>query len=156
MRALIEVDGEEFEVAIARAGEVVKVEVGGETFEARVGENGVVTLGHEKHVVKLTEDREAVLDGRHVSYRILDLHAGGGPGEGKGGRGARVKPPMPGKIVSVAVNEGEEVKAGQVLLILEAMKMQNEIASPASGVVKKIHVKPGQNVEGKDVLVELE
>jgi pyruvate/2-oxoglutarate dehydrogenase complex dihydrolipoamide acyltransferase (E2) component len=43
-----------------------------------------------------------------------------------------------------------------VLLILEAMKMQNEIPSPVAGVVKKVHVRPGQNVEGKDVLLELE
>lgn len=157
MRVVIEIDGEEFEVALGRTGEVVKVEAGGETFEAKLGENGLVLLGGERHVVQLSGDREASVDGATVQFRIVDLNSGGGPGEGKGsGRSARIKPPMPGKIVSVAVNEGEEVKAGQVLLILEAMKMQNEIASPTTGTVKKIHVKPGQNVEAKDVLVELE
>lgn len=156
MRVLIDIDGEEHEVAIARAGEVVKIEIGGESFEAKVADNGVVTLGRETHAVVLQGDREATLDGHHVTFRILDLHSGGGPGEKGGARGARVKPPMPGKIVSVAVDEGEEVQAGQVLLILEAMKMQNEIVSPAAGTVKKIHAKPGQNVEAKDVLVELE
>ena len=157
MRVVIEVDGEEHEVALARSGETVKVDVGGETFEVKVGEGGALTLAGQKHHVALTSERDATLDGRPVSFRILELQSGGGPGEGKaGGRGARVKPPMPGKIVSVAVDEGEEVKAGQVLLILEAMKMQNEIASPTAGVVKKVHVKPGQNVEGKDVLIELE
>lgn len=150
MRVVLEVDGEEHEVAIARSGEVVKVEVGGESFEVKVAENGALLLGQERHVVTLGKDREATLDGRPVSFRIVDLQSGGGPGEGKaGGRGARLKPPMPGKIVSVAVHEGEEVKAGQVLLILEAMKMQNEIPSPAAGVVKKVLVKPGQNVEGE-------
>ena len=157
MRVILDIDGEEHEVAIARSGEVVKVEVGGETFEAKLGENGLVLLGGERHAVQLSGDREATLDGQRVQFRIVDLQTGGGPGEGKaGGRGARIKPPMPGKIVSVAVDEGEEVKAGQVLLILEAMKMQNEVVAPAAGVVKKIHAKPGQNVEGKDVLVELE
>ena len=156
MRVLIEIDGEEHEVAIARSGETVKIEVGGEAFEAKVGENGVVTLGKETHAVRLTGDREATLDGRTLTFRIVDLHSGGGPGEKGGARGARVKPPMPGKIVSVAVNEGDEVQAGQVLLILEAMKMQNEIVSPAAGLVKKVHVRPGQNVESKDVLIELE
>ena len=44
----------------------------------------------------------------------------------------------------------------QLLLVLEAMKMQNEIVAPGPGTVKKLHVKPGQTVEAKDVLVELE
>ena len=157
MRVVLEIDGEEHEVLVGRSGEVVKVEVGGQAFEAKLGEGGLVLLGGERHQVHLAGDREATVDGKRVGFRIVDLQSGAGPGDGKGGaRAARIKPPMPGKIVSVAVNEGEEVKAGQVLLILEAMKMQNEIASPSAGTVKKIHVKPGQNVESKDVLVELE
>jgi biotin carboxyl carrier protein len=102
------------------------------------------------------EAHEVVFDGSPLPFRIHDVKTGAAGGEGGGTRGARVKPPMPGKIVTVAVNEGDEVTTGQVLIILEAMKMQNEIVAPGPGTVKKVHVKAGQNVEGKDVLLELE
>jgi biotin carboxyl carrier protein len=62
---------------------------------------------------------------------------------------------MPGKIVTVAVNEGDEVKAGQVLVILEAMKMQNEIAAPSAGTVKSLHVKEKEAVASGAKLVTL-
>lgn len=66
-----------------------------------------------------------------------------------------VPAPMPGKIVSVNVSAGQAVKAGEVLLILEAMKMQNEIQAPAAGTVKGINVAAGQNVAAGDTLVVL-
>ena len=156
MRAVIEVDGEEFDLYLVREGDVIKVEVGGETFEAKVGESGVVTIGDRRmHVV--VNDKSVNVDGHDLAYRVLDYQSAGAPGAHGGARkAAKVKPPMPGKIVSVSVQEGQEVQAGQILLVLEAMKMQNEIPAPGPGVVKKVHVKPGQNVEAKDVLIELE
>ena len=63
--------------------------------------------------------------------------------------------PMPGKIVKVVVEEGQSVKAGDVLLILEAMKMQNEITADADGTVKAVNVVAGQNVKVKESLVIL-
>ncbi len=51
-----------------------------------------------------------------------------------------VTAPMAGKVLSISVSEGQQVKAGQVLLIFEAMKMENEIVSPVAGTVKKVHV----------------
>jgi biotin carboxyl carrier protein len=62
---------------------------------------------------------------------------------------------MPGRVVGIAVAEGDAVVAGQALLVLEAMKMQNEIQAETDGVVRKIHVTAGENVEGDDLLVEL-
>jgi glutaconyl-CoA/methylmalonyl-CoA decarboxylase subunit gamma len=155
MKVLLELGGEEYEAFVSREADKLKITVDGETFEARIGEGGVVTIAGKTFKVNVA-DREVNVDGSPVPFRIVDVKTGAAGGEGGGARGARVRPPMPGKIVSVAVNEGDEVKAGQVLVILEAMKMQNEIPSPAAGVVKKVHVKPGQNVEGKDVLVEIE
>ncbi len=64
--------------------------------------------------------------------------------------------PMPGKIVDILVEAGAKVKEGEALLILEAMKMQNEIASPVSGVVKKVYVRQNDIVNKEDVLVEIE
>ncbi len=63
--------------------------------------------------------------------------------------------PMPGKIVEVFAEENAIINEGDVVLILEAMKMQNEILSTISGVVKKINIKQGDNVNKDDVLVEI-
>ena len=62
---------------------------------------------------------------------------------------------MPGKILRVLVSEGQQVKTGQGLVVLEAMKMENEIPAPKDGVVKKIYVKEGDTVNTGDPLVEL-
>lgn len=63
---------------------------------------------------------------------------------------------MPGKIIRVLVAEGSEVAEGEVVCILEAMKMENELKAPKSGVVKAIYVEPGQDVELGAVLAEVE
>lgn len=64
--------------------------------------------------------------------------------------------PMPGIILSIAVKEGDEVNAGDSLLVLEAMKMENEIHAPQAGKVKKIHVSEGTEVKSGSALVEFE
>jgi biotin carboxyl carrier protein len=60
--------------------------------------------------------------------------------------------PMPGKVVRILVQAGEKVEAGQGLLVVEAMKMQNEIRSPKGGIVERLHVKEGQPVNAGEVL----
>ena len=64
-----------------------------------------------------------------------------------------VTSPMPGTILSISVKAGDSVKAGQVLMILEAMKMENEIVAPEDGVVASVAVAQGANVNTGDVLV---
>jgi biotin carboxyl carrier protein len=60
--------------------------------------------------------------------------------------------PMPGKVIRLLVNAGDEVEAGQGLVVVEAMKMQNEIRSPKTGKVERLQVKEGQNVNAGEVL----
>lgn len=67
----------------------------------------------------------------------------------------QVKSPMPGTLVSYKVAAGQQVKAGQVLLILEAMKMENEIVAPRAGVVAALRSAPGSSVNTGDALVDL-
>lgn len=66
-----------------------------------------------------------------------------------------LKAPMPGKIIDVLVREGSTVLRGEPLMILEAMKMQNEIQSPVNGQVISIHAKPNSNVMKDDLLIEI-
>lgn len=76
---------------------------------------------------------------------------------GKGGRRQqRVNAYMPGRVVAILVEEGQEVATGQGIVVLEAMKMQNEIQAEHDGKVTKIHVQNGQAVEGGTPLFDLE
>ena len=67
--------------------------------------------------------------------------------------GTQVKAPMPGSIVAIKASVGQAVKAGDVLVVLEAMKMENDITAPADGTVKEIVVTKGTTVNTDDVLV---
>jgi acetyl/propionyl-CoA carboxylase alpha subunit len=70
-------------------------------------------------------------------------------------RDGRIKAPIPGQIKSVFAAEGDRVEVGQPLFILEAMKMENEVHAPKSGVVSQLRVKPGQDVLLHEVLAEI-
>jgi biotin carboxyl carrier protein len=76
-------------------------------------------------------------------------------GLNKGGAGALVTQ-MPGKVVKVMKKEGDKVSVGETVLILEAMKMENEIKSGAEGIVKSVNVKEGQALEAGFLMVEIE
>ena len=67
-----------------------------------------------------------------------------------------IKAPMPGLVLSIVVTEGQEVKEGDKILILEAMKMENSIMIHANAKIKRIAVKPGQAVDKGQILVELD
>lgn len=66
-----------------------------------------------------------------------------------------VTAPMPGTVLSVNVSEGQQVKQGQLLLVFEAMKMENELLAPCSGTVQKIHVSKGTVLETGTLLVSI-
>lgn len=72
----------------------------------------------------------------------------------KGNHAKEIKAPMPGLIFDIKVIEGEEVKKGDPVLILEAMKMENIIKSPGDGIVKTIKIKKGDSVEKNQVLIQ--
>lgn len=78
------------------------------------------------------------------------------PAAPAGATGAKkVNAPMPGKILDIKVSEGDAVNKGDVLAILEAMKMENEVVASEGGTVAGVHVSKGQSVESGDVIVSL-
>lgn len=78
------------------------------------------------------------------------------PAPAAGGAGSvKVSTPMPGKILAVKANVGDSVKKGQVILILEAMKMENEVVAPEDGTIASIDVTVGASVESGDTLATL-
>ena len=81
------------------------------------------------------------------------------PPAAAGGARAReraFRAPMPGKVLAVHVSEQESVAAGTVLLVLEAMKMENDVLASGEGIVKAVHVRPGDTVNAGDVMVVIE
>ena len=118
----------------------------GRSYEAYVNESDelwqVLLLG-DLYTAHVEDERE----------RRLKAAAGvqiGGGGE------FHLKAPMPGLVVAIPVREGQEVAKGDVLVILESMKMQNELRSPTDGTVVRIKVKEGDSVEGKATLLSVE
>ena len=89
------------------------------------------------------------VNARQTGRRGAD-HAGGGDGE------QAVTAPMPGRVVRVLVSAGDEVAARQGVVIVEAMKMENELRSPKAGRVKEVSVTPGTSVEAGRVLLVIE
>ncbi|MFO7932787.1 MAG: biotin/lipoyl-containing protein [Bacteroidales bacterium] len=76
--------------------------------------------------------------------------------EGETASSVSIEAPMPGKIIDILVEEGSDVKEGEPLLILEAMKMQNEISSHVSGVVQSVSVKKNDSVMKDDILIDIQ
>jgi biotin carboxyl carrier protein len=89
-----------------------------------------------------------ILDGRRLLQRTVR--------HGQRDGAAEIRSPMPGKIVRVLLKAGDGVVAGQGIVVMEAMKMQNEMKSPRDGVVVSIKVKPGDTVNAGDILAVIE
>lgn len=105
------------------------------------------------------EDWQVLLRGRLFQARVEDerekrLRVAAGGGVSEGGE-YLMKAPMPGLIVALSVEEGQEVEKGQVLVILESMKMQNELKSPRAGKIGRIRVKAGESVEQKQTMLSI-
>jgi len=138
---------------------------GADTWEADirfVSENAVSLLvGSRTYTAYISRDRDSMivhLNGADYVVAKRDEQAGGSSArEDKELAGkVRIKAPMPGKVIKVAVAEGDEVRKNQTLAIVEAMKMENEIKSPGEAVVTKIFVAPGALVDSENPLLELE
>ena len=136
---MIEVD------AALTARDVMSVLIGGDAFEIKrerslQGELHLV-IGSARYAVEVQDPR---------SLRTRRASGGGETGPQK------ITAPMPGKIVRVMVAEGDEVKAGQGVIVMEAMKMQNEMKSPKDGKVQKILTSEGSTVNPGDTLAVIE
>ena len=164
MRYISEVDGLEFPVEILDehhvrfGGDVLEVDlaavsgeplysliVNGESFEGYVypDEDGwqVLLLG-QFYQVRVEDEREKRL--RTAIQGVI-----------RPGVEYVLKAPMPGLAVSVPVTEGQMVEIGQILVILESMKMQNELRAPYAGKVARLRIKAGESVEQKQILLNL-
>lgn len=117
-------------------GETRKVTVNGEEFEVELEQNGdnwTATVAGKTFEINALDARPAPKQKRSAG--------------GKSKKSGKVSANISGKVVTVEVSIGEEVEEGQVVMILEAMKMQNEIQAPVSGTITEINCEEGQSIE---------
>ncbi len=116
--------------------------------------------GRRQRELRVDSDGDSfvvTLRGRQTTVTIVDPRAWSGTGAGKAASGiAKVATPMPGKVIRVLVALGDKVESGQGLVVVEAMKMQNELKSPIAGVIKQVQAVEGATVTANQVLAVVE
>lgn len=160
MRYSFRVGAQTHKITVEEHADGAKFKIGESTLEPQVtlGKDGSYSVVVDGESFTFTIDNGRISDGDG----LIDLEINRARPElirtgGAGRRGdGRIKPPMPGKVVEVPVKVGDVVAEGDVIVVLEAMKMQNDLKSPIAGTVTKIHVAEGTNVEATTILVEIE
>ncbi len=161
MKVSLNIDGEGKEVTVERKGDGYTVTVDGRAYDVSSASisDGVLNffIGRHSYRAFVSGNERGTyisLDGR--DHLVRDEEAADTSEKRTHHHGdGTVEAPMPGNIVAVTIQEGDMVKAGDPVVILESMKMQNEITSPVSGEVEKVNCKVGDQVAFNDVLVEI-
>jgi len=165
MRYITTLDEKEYNIEVI---DEHRISVNGQVREIDfqpLGEESVYSLvvdgkSFEADAYRTEEGMQVLLRGRLYTLTMEDEHekhlraaAGGGTAETGD---FHLKAPMPGLVVSIAVQEGDKVEKGQLLVILESMKMHNELKSPRAGTVSRVRVKTGERVEQRQTLLSVQ
>ncbi len=164
MKYITHVEDQEYTIIIDRDDQIV---VNDQVFNIdfqKLSEGGMLSLLiNNRSLEAIVEERddawEVLLQGELYSVQVQDerayrlAKARGTAAEASGE--ALVKSPMPGLIVAVPVEQGQAIKKGDQVIILESMKMENELRSPRDGVVLRVHVEQGASVDKDQVLVTI-
>ncbi|KAF0248124.1 MAG: biotin/lipoic acid binding domain-containing protein [bacterium] len=139
------IDGTSYELVIMSPNpNVYTLLLNNQVYELAIEPNPLTNTNQVKVASQVITTK--IVDRRQRGHKIDKVASGTQP----------ISAPMPGRIVQVLKNVGDEVKSGEGVIIVEAMKMQNELGSPKNGIVTAIKVKPGQNVVSGEVLAIIE
>lgn len=162
MKLIAELNSEKHELELTREGEKVFAKIDGREYEleATEVESNVWLLKHDNQIHQIFAAPNGIVNiGNHQleinlidPKRLRDTAGTHGIADGI----AEIKTAMPGKIVRILVEEGAEVAHGDGVIVVEAMKMQNEMKSPKDGIIKEIRFGEGDTVNAGDVLVIIE
>ncbi len=170
MRFDLCIDGKVYNVELGM-GKVITIEVEGKPYQAEIKKTpkGLNVIVDKKEFLVIFDESYISIDGNKHTIEVRNLRRGrpswyntnydtenskdGKPIHKISGGEGMIHPPMPGRVISIKVKQGDSVRIGSPLLVLEAMKMQNEIMSNIDGVVREIRVSEGDLVESSDVLV---
>lgn len=170
MKLIAELDDEKHDIEITRGGDDSKLtaRVDGRVYELEASEPepNVYLFKHDNQIHQIfvspnekTGEPFAVnCAGNDFEIKIYDPKRlrGSGTGEGSTSGASEIKTAMPGKVVRVLAEPGAEIKKGDGVIIVEAMKMQNEMKSPKDGIVKEIRFAIGATVNAGDILAVIE
>jgi biotin carboxyl carrier protein len=164
MRYITTIGDREFVVEVLDESHVV---VDGTTYEVNfdsINNQPVYSLivdgkSYEAYVYPNEDAWQVLLHGRLFGATVEDerekrLRAASGGGVAERME-FHLKAPMPGLVIAVPVSEGQEVQKGDVLVLLESMKMQNELRSPRAGVITRLRIKPGDSVELRQTMLSV-
>lgn len=139
-----------------------KFNINGKSYEAVVEETerntARVELNGKSYTVQV-EKEEAIVSPKIAAVKPSSSSAADfvdAPAQPITGNAGSIKSPLPGSVAKIKVQEGQAVKAGDVLMTIEAMKMENEIMAPATGKIKKIYVSEGKAVQQGEALIDME
>ena len=168
MKLHAEIGDNKHEIEIKREDGKVFATIDGRKYELEASEPepGVFLLKHEGRIFEASVSDPKTSDGitkvrvgtSEFDLKLIDpkrLRSAGSGNDHADGI-AEIKTAMPGKVVRVLVSVGAEVEAGRGILVVEAMKMQNELKSPKAGTVKEIRVEEGSAVAAGDILATVE
>lgn len=170
MKLELEIDGQLLEVEFSFADGVAQLTHEGQTSQAEVSqpEPGLFVIILNQRVYRCALEKSPAgqtevtisngLNQRSLAVAVRDrkhLRGLAGAGASAGGR-VTLSSPMPGKVVRVLVKAGDQVAAQQGLLVVEAMKMQNEVQAPRAGRVAELRVTEGQTVNAGEALAVIE
>ena len=158
VKVIVEIQGESRHIELGRDGRNVTATVDGREYvlDASDPEPGVFLLKHEGRVREIYATENTVtVAGRTFETNVVDPTRlrGSGPSSEHDHGHAEIRTAMPGKVVRILKAAGDAVTKGEGVIVVEAMKMQNELKSPKDGTVGEIKVAEGATVGAGDVLV---
>ncbi len=166
MKLELEIDGRIIAAELTATNGAAQLKVGEQTHEASVSqpEPGFFVVQLNNHVYRCALEKspsgetEVIVNSRRILVTVRDKKRLRGIAGGSAGATGKVSliSPMPGKIVRVMLSAGDEVAANQGVLIVEAMKMQNEVLAPKAGKVAEMRVAEGQTVNAGEILAVIE
>jgi biotin carboxyl carrier protein len=141
---VLSISGKEYKAEVNEmTTEYAQITVNGEKYQVNLKE-----FGREKEAVPIRKVHPVTTPSKPISKPFVSKPAMSHDAEG-------VKAPLPGLILEIMVRENDTVKAGQNLIVMEAMKMENQVQAPIDGTVNKIYIEKGDTVSEGDVLLEL-
>lgn len=171
MKLELEIDGQIIEAEFAATNGSAQLKLGQQTYAAEISqpEPGFFVVQMNNRVYRCALEKqsgeklptggtEVIVNGHRIPVAVRDkkhLRGNSGGSANASGKISLISP-MPGKIVRVLVSAGDEVAANQGVLVVEAMKMQNEVQSPKAGKVAEIRVTEGQTVNAGETLAVIE
>ena len=164
MAYIVKVDDKEYKIDIKKESNKLKIlldskEIQGEIVSRNTDSQLTLFIDNKPYSISLDSDSQISVNGEEYLIEVIDEQIQKlikATPEAIHKKEVIITAPMPGLVIEIEVKEGDKITAGQGLIVVEAMKMQNEMNAPRDGIVKKVFVQKGQTVNSRDILIAIE